>query len=179
MGKPVDDATLRETRDALVGAFAEQDRQFGAIPETERYEKFIDPILRKVEVDAASEPAPVAKADAGESVADKAERQGFRVENEIIGQFDLKTGRQLSGKPVPQQVRRREGKNTKLARYIFAAIRNAPGLADWRARMDKIVFSTMPLEWKATKYMEILHDFVRVYGNPLAKKDRKIITGGR
>lgn len=179
MGNPIDDETLKETRGNLVKAFAEQDKKFGAVPEVERYEKFIDPILRKVEVDARTEPEPVdAQAREREGAAERAEREGFRVERETIGQFDFRTGRQLNGntKAVPV---RREGPHTQAARYVFAAIRHAPGLGEWRQRLDKIVYAPQTLAWKNIKYSELLADFIRVYGNPLKKRDPKIFSRGK
>jgi post-segregation antitoxin (ccd killing protein) len=183
MSKELDAETLRATREGLVESFAEQDRQFGALPEPERYEKFIDPILRKVEVDVADEARRAAadvsegdKAAASAELEEKARREGWRTEREAVGEFNLATGEQLSGTPVQ---RKPEGPYTRTARYIFRAIRNAPGLIEWKHRMDKIVLSSHPPEWKAKQYMKVLEDFVRYYGNPLAKKDRKIIVGGK
>jgi len=52
---------LRDTKDFLVESIAEQAKQIGILPNVEAHERFVEPILRQVEVDLEEQGAqPIA-----------------------------------------------------------------------------------------------------------------------
>lgn len=62
----LDEGTLREVKDDLMERLSDQQRQVGVIPRPDLSEKFIDPIIRKVEVDHELErQKAIVRAEAG------------------------------------------------------------------------------------------------------------------
>ncbi len=59
MSGPVKDADLRDAKDFLIGAVADQAKALGALPNVRAHEDLVTPIIRTIDVDARDEqPAP-------------------------------------------------------------------------------------------------------------------------
>lgn len=119
--KPSDE-TLREVRGELVGEVVEQARNWGVpVPSVRDAEKFVDPIMRKVEVDSEREANAIAKPDVnkkagpGEWYGEKDHspqigvsslvQDGGEVRSEELGEYRVgKDGKltPLNGAPMPK-----------------------------------------------------------------------------
>jgi len=117
MSEKPTDAHLKEVRDSLVGDIVEQGRQLGAaVPDIRKAEKFIDPIMRRVEhevnreADAIPAPAPVVDKTVkggewyGEAEHSKKVPEGAELRSKTLGEYTVgKDGiKPKNGAPMPK-----------------------------------------------------------------------------
>lgn len=180
-----DEKTLRQTKDNLVGAITGQAKQFGLMPDVEAAEKFLDPILRKVEADAAApkpakRPVPERPEDSqwyGEPGHSPKVPIGTTIVHESLGTFDWNL--QTNNVSVPSHILPREPRlspSMRAARDILRVMRNMP---EWRAAIEKVALSSAPPAQKERTYRDILNRFRRFHGDPRKGIDPKIVVGGK
>lgn len=175
-----DTETLKETRNDLLDRVTEQQRRFGMLPDVRVAEEFIDPILRKVEVDERDK-RPQPKAAARELPDDPTlSRRGnklpdgtYRAEEGYAGTYAF--GRPGAGlkviDPAPWVQEKQDTPNVAAARKCFRAMRQHP---DWKARVEKIALAPLSYVEREKQLKSVLADYVRLYGDPRKPRDRKI-----
>jgi len=189
----LDAATLRETRDGLLKAVQDQRRDVGVpVPDERTAAEFIDPIMRKVEVDNAEsrikdltrpprKPAPEQDGEwLGEpDHAPKLTEIPGTVTTYSTGSAGtalLTPGGPAIYKPAApwDRPRTKHGPNTDA---MLQRIRELKALPEWRKRLEKILFANETDDWKASQYLKVLKDSVRLFGDPRVVKEKKILVG--
>lgn len=199
--EPLDESTLRETRDELVKGITDTARAMGAIaPSHRRAEEFIDPILRKVEVD--HEAAMRGESTAAPVLADPARERGewspqserrpesvggekvSFIEKEI-GEYQLLKGGGV--RPVGNAPKTGELREAVQARFkrlmIQALIQDKEWMQVFKSAMFICGKHLAPLRGCAECnkrerfYDELLANAVRLYGDPRKDKSKIISVG--
>ena len=177
--KRIDAATIRDTRDDLVSRITTQAKMIGLMPDVIAAEKFVDPILRKVEVDASSETdrAPSGSKDREHSSGEWTGEPGHspkvpggsevRVSGSGPVRWDLKTNQVHA----PWVKTPKESPKTAAARECFRVMRLMP---EWRHLVEKVAFSTLSLKDKEQRFRMLLVQFRKLFGDPRKPLDRKI-----
>lgn len=180
MAAPLKGEDLRDAKDFLVGAIAEQAKDLGWMPKPEIHERAVEPIIRRVEVDAEDEarrsvlgPTALAALEPAPPPPGPPARAGWeRIPEEAAGAvlIDPKTGEVVQvvrfDEPEAPEIR-----HTAVRRARFRKLRELP---EWRARVLAIVDDpTATLEQKANRYEAIYQDSIRFFGDPEKPRPRK------
>lgn len=201
------DAHLKEVRDEMVGELADQGRRMGAVlPEIRKIEKFIDPIMRRVEVDAEREarmpesPAPVPERP--DRTVKQGEWYGEEGHSPLIGgpSSMIKEGRgeasnaEVRSEGLGEYKRGPDGKlrpvngapMPKGASFLELVIKKMMQLPDWRAQIlaaNKLCdrhLSAMPgctpCERRETRLLEIVGKARTTFTK---QRERRITVGGK
>lgn len=158
--------TLRETKDDLLTRVTEQQRQVGMLPEVDRAEAFILPILAKVAVDHEEDRARDAvRASARQRQAEVLEDARRRriisdptVTYSHAGEFswnlDTDEVRPTGGSPFADAETRRRLAEGRLR----AQVRGLLGMPAWRERFDAVGALKVSTAERDRRYAEILRD---------------------
>jgi len=167
-------ADLRSTRDDLLTRVTHQMRIGGRLPDVREAEKIVDPIIAKVE-HAQSRPRPTAAPAPRER--GRKTPAGYRVTSDYGGTYRMSGNRLIptEGTHVPRP-RPPESRKAQAVRGRFRALRALP---EWRAWIERILFSTMPAGWKQERLWEVYAKSCRVLGDPMAPRQRRIQVGAR
>lgn len=168
MAGPLKGDELRDAKDFLVGAIAGQAQDLGILPAPDVHERAVDPIIRKVEVDAeedARKGVAVAPAPPPEPEPPRGLKPGMEwLPEEVAGvaTIDHVTGevtlQMLGPPPAPEP--------PALARRRIR-FRQLKALPDWAERVQKVLVNRDLSELqKAEAYEKIYQDSIRVFGRP-------------
>lgn len=180
MAGPLKAEELRDAKEFLVENIADQARQIGLMPAPDVHARAVDPIIRRVEVDAEDEARRGVRPDPPAPAVEEVERvdergfEHFRGEAVGVAVIDPVTGEvelQMLGAPPP-----REPHWLRLRRARFRELRALP---EWRARVEKVMHDpTLNADQRREKYESIYKDSVRLFGDPATRKDKRIQVGG-
>lgn len=175
---------LKDIRDKIVGKVMEQCRVWGdPLPRTKLAEEFVDPIIRKVEVD--NETSRVHEMYHGQekvSAAGWTGEQGHSVkvpENTTISREEIGTVQMGTGKFIPHHdcevsEKREDSPAVAAAREVLRVMRQMP---EWKAAIEKVAYSNLNANQKETAYRKIFVAFKRFFGDPRKPLDKKIVVG--
>ena len=190
MSEKPSDAHLKEVRDSLVGDVVEQGRLLGApIPDIRKAEKFIDPIMRRVEhdvnreADAIPTPAPVVEktvqggewygeAEHSAKVPEGAELRSEKLGEYVVGKDGIKP---KNGAPMP--------KSANFLELVIHKMMSHPSWRDPLLAARKICdrhMSAMPgctlCERRETRFLEIVEKARTKFNK---QRERRLIVGGK
>lgn len=197
--EPLDERTLRETREELVKGITDTARAMGGMPSQRAAENFIDPILRKVEVDHEAamrgelgpQPTPDQPRERGDW-ASQSERKPESVGGEDVsfierelGEYQLLKGggvRPIGDAPTSAEIK--EAVHVRFKRLMIQALIQHK---DWLQVFKNAMFicgkhlSPMKGCAECSKrerfYDELLANAVRLYGDPRKDKSKIISVG--
>ena len=199
------EANLRDARDDVTKRIADQERAWGMSPTSSDpllKDEFIQPILRKIEVDAANE-KPIQQASQTNKHKQEGEWYGEPNHSPVVGK--------VRGKPLPKQTPNEKisvtsevigdfiyNRKTNSVRAMEATslpcppsmaeslIQELMAFPDWRAQFVE-VSALCAAHWakergcakcevRERRYHEIMVLAVRAFGDPLAPLERKVIS---
>lgn len=182
---------LKKTRDSLVGAVLKQVKEWGdPLPSSRAAEDFVDPIIRKVDVDLESQPSTTSKESqrtgtkkldkdgwVGEPQHSPRMPEGTKISYENLGEFEwnLRTNEVApkSGAKTPW-ARPKENLRTASARECFRLMRLMP---EWRELVEKAAFSALKAEQKEAVYRRLLVTWRKFFGDPRKPLGPRIQVG--
>jgi len=164
--------SLRETKENLVGAINRWVEVGGGIPDTRAAEDLIAPILAKSE-EANEEDRrrdmvrkdvnETFRADRKDRFRKRAEEMGYTFIHEELGTVDVDWNRGIATTTVDLAKPGVEGPAAQATRKRFRELARLP---EWRQRVLAVFEAPLSQSEKGAAYLRILHDSVRVLGDP-------------
>jgi hypothetical protein len=149
--KPLSEADLRDVKDDAVGRLVDQARSHGAEPHIDNIERFVGPIVEKIDRDhealrrEGKDPLEPKRA-AG---VPRRDREGVETNrSDTLGAFDFEKGEFVptaKGAKVLAKRSQPESLNMRAVRHVVNRIVNEPDLAEpWKRLLQTAMFRQLP-----------------------------------
>lgn len=161
--KPLREEDLRDAKDFLVGAIADQAHALGIEPNVRAHEDFVAPILRKVEIDVEAERQAELAAPAPPAPDPDAPLGPWEVRE------NLETGEIRMGVEVAAELERQRAAETEdvIAHRLY--LRLLASKPDWKKRILAIALSRdLSQPQKKAKLHDLFTASFRYFGHPRA-----------
>ena len=144
---PLTEADLRDVKDDAVSRLASGARTVGGDPNTGNIERFVAPIIEKINRD--HDALIRASKDPAKKPADRVDREGVETSSSApLGRFDFATGEWIptaEGQRVLAQREQKLSLNMRAVQHVVRRIANEPDLADpWKKLIQAAMFRPLP-----------------------------------